>query len=85
MTITKTKKKENEEPFEKALERLEGTVRALESGEKGLEESLALFEDGVGLSKELAERLETAKQRVTVLMKEGPARFKQKPLEEDPQ
>ena len=45
----KMKKKPSKEPFEKSLERLEGVVRDLESGEKGLEESLALFEDGIGL------------------------------------
>ena len=57
--------------FEKSLESLEELVRELESGDKGLEESLALFEKGVTLSKELSKRLEEAKTTVEALSKEG--------------
>ncbi len=38
---------------------------------KGLDESLALFEKGVTLSKELSKRLEDAKTKVEALSKEG--------------
>lgn len=58
-------------PFEKSLEELEGLVRELEGGDKGLEESLALYEKGVVLAKELAARLEEAKTKVEALSKEG--------------
>ena len=37
--------------FEAAIARLEEIVRALESGSAPLDESLALFEEGVGLVK----------------------------------
>lgn len=59
------------ETFEKSLESLEELVRELEAGDKGLDESLALFEKGVTLSKELSKRLEEAKTKVEALSKEG--------------
>jgi len=77
----KTKKDAPQEPFERSLEKLEGIVRDLESGEKGLEESLGLFEDGISLAKGLTARLEEAKHRVEVLTKDG-GKFKAVSLEE---
>ncbi len=61
-----------EEPsFEHALERLEAIVDRLEGGELPREQALALFEEGVGLSRTLAARLGDAEQRVQVLVEEG--------------
>lgn len=79
----KAKKTAEQEPFEKSLERLEGIVNKLESGEEGLEGSIALFEEGAALSKQLAQRLESVKQKVEVLIKEGKDRFSAKPLEDE--
>ena len=59
------------ESFEKSLESLEELVRELEAGDKGLDESLALFEKGVTLSKDLSKRLEEAKTKIEALSKEG--------------
>jgi exodeoxyribonuclease VII small subunit len=59
------------ETFEKSLESLEELVRELEAGDKGLEESLALFEKGVGAAKDLTKRLEDAKTKVEALAAEG--------------
>ncbi len=66
--MSKTPKAES---FEKSLESLEELVRELEAGDKGLDESLALFEKGVTLSKELSKRLEDAKTKVEALSKEN--------------
>ncbi|MBI5202952.1 MAG: exodeoxyribonuclease VII small subunit [Elusimicrobia bacterium] len=71
------------ETFEASLQRLEDIVRDLESGEKGLEDSLKLFEDGVSLSRGLTAKLEDVKKRVEVLTKEGKDKLKAKPLEEE--
>lgn len=71
------------ETFEAGLQRLEDIVRDLESGEKGLEDSLKLFEDGVSLSRGLTSRLEDVKKRVEVLTKEGKDKLKAKPLDEE--
>lgn len=77
--MTKTVKKES---FEGSLEQLETLVRQLESGEKGLEESLELFEKGVALSRQLAKQLEEAKHKVEVLTKEN-GKIGRKPLDEE--
>lgn len=66
--MTKTPKAES---FEKSLESLEELVRELEAGDKGLDESLALFEKGVVLAKDLSKRLEDAKTKVEALSKDG--------------
>lgn len=71
-----------EVPFEKALEQLEELVRELESGDKGLEASLALYEKGVVLAKDLAGRLEDAKTKVEALSKEG-GKLVKKPFKTD--
>lgn len=76
--MTKTAKKES---FEISLEKLETLVRQLETGEKGLEESLTLFEKGVSLAKTLTTQLEDAKHKVELLTKEGGA-LKRKNLTE---
>ncbi len=76
-------KKAVKEPFEKSLDRLEDIVSRLESGEKGLEESLQLFENGVGLAKQLTGRLEEVKHRVSVLTKEGKGSFAAREIESD--
>ncbi|RMF79579.1 MAG: exodeoxyribonuclease VII small subunit [Nitrospirae bacterium] len=56
------------ESFESALARLEEIVGRLEAGELPLEESLALFEEGVGLVKECGRRLDEAERRVEKLV-----------------
>ncbi|HEY3298850.1 MAG TPA: exodeoxyribonuclease VII small subunit [Armatimonadota bacterium] len=55
--------------FEEALSRLEDIVRALESGEKPLNESLQLFEEGVGLARQCSVQLDDAKGRLDILVK----------------
>lgn len=59
------------EGFEKTLEQLEELVRELESGDKSLEDSLALFEKGIVLARDLSKRLEEAKTKVEALSQEG--------------
>jgi exodeoxyribonuclease VII small subunit len=58
-------------PFEQALARLETIVDRLEGGDLVLEEALARFEEGVRLSRRLAEQLGAAEQRVDQLLREG--------------
>lgn len=68
------------EHFEKSLGALEDLVRTLEAGDRGLEESLALFEKGVRLAQDLTKRLEDAKTRVEALSVEN-GRLVKKPLD----
>ena len=54
--------------FEGALEQLEQTVGRLEEGEMPLEDALALFEQGVKLSRQCTTTLEAAEKRVEILV-----------------
>lgn len=56
--------------FEKRLERLRGIVEALERGDLPLEESLALYKEGLVLAGECGRQLEGAKNEVK-LVQEG--------------
>lgn len=57
--------------FEEAIKELETVVASLESGDKGLDESIALFEKGIKLSKQCQKMLDTAEKKVRVLMADG--------------
>jgi len=50
--------------FEDAIERLETIVDELESGSLSLEESIARYEEGMGLSKQLTRTLDEAEKRI---------------------
>ena len=58
---------EKETTFESAIGRLEEIVRALEGGSAPLDESLALFEEGVSLVKFCNAKLDAAEQRVKIV------------------
>ena len=53
--------------FEDAIEKLDSIVSKLESGTVSLDDSLALFEEGVGLIKLCNEKLDAAEQKVRIL------------------
>lgn len=57
--------------FEEQLKELEGIVERLERGDLPLEESLILFERGVGLSDACKAELDAAEGRVQVLLQRG--------------
>lgn len=57
--------------FEPSLQRLEEIVRLLEDGTLPLEQSLALFEEGVGLSRRCLDILGDAERKVELLMAKG--------------
>jgi exodeoxyribonuclease VII small subunit len=54
--------------FEQALVELERIVRELEDGKTGLEESLARYEQGVGLLRRCYGQLRQAEQRIVELL-----------------
>ena len=57
--------------FETALTELENIVKKLESGNVGLNESIDLYEKGIGLSGICNDMLNNAKQRVEVIQNEN--------------
>jgi exodeoxyribonuclease VII small subunit len=57
--------------FEAAIAELDGIVKKLEEGDLPLEQSLALYERGVQLSRFCHARLEDAERRIEVLTERG--------------
>jgi exodeoxyribonuclease VII small subunit len=68
--------KNDEQPksFEASLEALEQIVHELERVDLPLEKSLALFEDGIRLSRQCQERLNQAERRIEVLLRDNQGR-----------
>ena len=62
-------KEDKEMQFEEAFKRLEAIVGNLESGDLSLEESMKLFEEGIGLTEACKSRLEDAEQKIQLLLK----------------
>jgi exodeoxyribonuclease VII small subunit len=60
--------------FESALAELETIVSRLEQGDLALEQSLALFERGVQLSRLCHTKLEDAERRIEILSERGDVR-----------
>jgi exodeoxyribonuclease VII small subunit len=63
------KKQQGKSSFETSMSRLEDIVQALEQGEASLEESIALYEEGAKLAKELNETLAHAELRIQQITK----------------
>ncbi len=57
--------------FEDIMAELDVVVKKLESGDASLEESLELFEKGIGLSKQCQKMLDDAENKVSVLLKDS--------------
>ena len=57
--------------FEEQLKQLESIVDRLERGDLPLEESLVLFEQGIGLSDRCKSELNAADGRIQVLLQKG--------------
>jgi len=68
--------------FEEALKKLEKIVKQLEDGELSLDEALKVYEEGIELSRECAQRLDNAKKKIDVLVKNKKGAFGLKPLNE---
>lgn len=59
---------DQELPFEKSLEKLEGLVKKLESGELSLEDSVKAFEEGVQMASHCSKKLDEAEKKVEILL-----------------
>jgi exodeoxyribonuclease VII small subunit len=55
--------------FERSLTRLEAIVASMEQGDLPLEQSLALFEEGVALARALETQLQAAEMKVEALVR----------------
>lgn len=71
ITMNENSNKGNsKQSFETSLSELERVVAALEKGDVSLEEMLVLFEKGVNLTKSCTAALDSAEQKITVLMRD---------------
>lgn len=61
--------------FEEALKRLEEIVEKLETGDVSLDESLAVFQEGIDLYRFCHKRLTEAEKRVKVLIENVKGEF----------
>ena len=57
--------------FEASLSQLEKLVEQMEEGELSLEDSLKAFETGVGLTRDCQAALESAEQKVQLLLEDN--------------
>lgn len=57
--------------FEDAIKKLEDIAKELESGELGLDESVAKFEEGIKLSKKCNNMLNEAEKKINILIDNG--------------
>jgi exodeoxyribonuclease VII small subunit len=70
-----------EEPkFEVALSRLEEVVKKLENGNLPLDESLRLFEEGIGLIQYCSRKLDEAEKKVEILIKNNEGKKEIRPF-----
>ncbi|MEE8219866.1 MAG: exodeoxyribonuclease VII small subunit [bacterium] len=69
--------------FEKALKRLEAIVDQLEDGQIDLEKSLQLFEEGIGLARFCAGKLQEAEQKIELLSREHEDLFSEEEADDE--
>jgi exodeoxyribonuclease VII small subunit len=69
--------------FEELLARLQQIVETLDRGSVSLDEALALYEEGIGLAKQCAERLTAAETRLLELSKTVDGLFETRNSQDD--
>ena len=62
------KKKDESISFEQSMGRLEAIVKQLEEGKVELDDAMALYKEGLELSKKCHEKLNTAEEQVAMIM-----------------
>ena len=69
--------------FESSLKRLEDIVESLEQGKVSLEEAVGLYEEGIQLSKECAEKLKATELKIRKLAKSVGGEFEVTDLDQE--
>jgi len=70
MTSDKQSQQDKNFDFETGMKRLQEVVELLEAQELPLEKAVALFEEGMQLSKQCAKILDEAEKRIKMLLKD---------------
>lgn len=76
-------KKPDEMSFEKAVERLEAIIEAMEGGGEGLDAMVASFEEGQKLVKFCSAKLAEIERKVEILTKGANGKAKVEPFDEN--
>jgi exodeoxyribonuclease VII small subunit len=76
-------KKTQKGSFESSLKRLEVIVESLEQGKVSLDEAVGLYEEGIQLSKECAEKLKATELKIRKLAKSVDGDFEVTDLEKE--
>jgi len=63
--------------FEKKLERLREVVKKMEEGNLPLSKSLELFEEGINLYRDCTQMIESAEQRINIIIKDADDTFRE--------
>ena len=66
--------------FEESLKQLETIVGQLERGDLPLEDSIKIFEEGVRLSAQCKQELDSAESKVQILLKQRDGSMKSEPF-----
>jgi len=66
--------------FEESLEKLEALAEQIEQGKIGLEESIAKYEEGMGLIKQCRQMLTQAEQKIQKLHEQADGTLEAKPM-----
>lgn len=68
--------------FEEAIKKLEKIVEDLEKGDLSLDEALKKYQEGIEMSRLCNQRLDSAKKKIDVLVKNKKGEFELKPFDE---
>ncbi len=78
-----TTKKAAKRTLEQSLKRLEEIVNRMEGGETPLDEAVELYEEGIAIAKECAEKLKAAELKIKKLSKDVEGEFEVAETEEE--
>jgi exodeoxyribonuclease VII small subunit len=78
-----TTRKAGKHTLEQSLRRLEEIVKSMEDGETSLDEAVELYEEGIAIAKECAEKLKAAELRIKKLSKDIEGQFEVAETEEE--
>ncbi len=70
--------------FEEAMQRLDAIVEAMESGQIGIEESIAKYEEAMSLAAHCRQILDTAEQRIQKIQLDAAGKPQVTPFEPPP-
>lgn len=76
-------KKPQKSSFENSLNRLEEIVESLEQGKVSLDQAVGLYEEGIQLSKECAEKLKATELKIRKLAKSAGGDFEVTDLDQE--